>query len=107
MAIDYSTINIFPEAKTFTAEVTITKITLPGNAKKMTIGAEVNKTYVSFTSSLVDGAAAPTTDYAFIPSGVIWECNLGLGTTRKKTTAFVWSDTASNKTTVVFENQSG
>ena len=76
---DLSKIDIFPHFHNFTANSNTTRIALPSDCRKISIGSEEKKLYVCRNGATDDGALPA--HYQFIPKDNMLPINMGVGKT--------------------------
>ena len=105
MAISFAALSTFPQTKTHTVgNTTVTEVTIPVNAKKVSLGSQSATVYISSTSSLSDGDSVPVADYAWVPSGSLLAMTLGIGVTHRLEKLYVWGSAGSTVVHIIFED---
>jgi hypothetical protein len=79
MAQNYSTLNQFPQVRTFSGNTANTKVQLPKTAKKLTIYCQTQSMTVAFEG---EDSQAPVAHSINLPSGSSIQFNLGRGYNR-------------------------
>lgn len=77
MALDLRGVTRYPYFKTLSLDISTLEIKLPPSARKITIGSETKKLYLS-QNGATDAGTLPA-DYIFVPASNLLALNIGVG----------------------------